>query len=88
MSLIHGKRIVITGATSGIGREAATRLASLGAHVVLACRDTVRGEQVADDVRARSGTESAAVMELGTIRVRSARSAPPIAARMTLSMSW
>jgi NAD(P)-dependent dehydrogenase (short-subunit alcohol dehydrogenase family) len=61
---MQGKRVVITGATSGIGREAATRLASLGAHVLLACRDTVRGEQVADDIRARSGRESATVMKL------------------------
>jgi NAD(P)-dependent dehydrogenase (short-subunit alcohol dehydrogenase family) len=61
---MQGKRVVITGATSGIGREAATRLASLGAHVLLACRDTVRGEQVADDIRARSGRESATVMNL------------------------
>jgi NAD(P)-dependent dehydrogenase (short-subunit alcohol dehydrogenase family) len=64
MSSMQGKRVVITGATSGIGREAATRLASLGAHVLLACRDTVRGEQVADDIRARSGRESATVMKL------------------------
>jgi NAD(P)-dependent dehydrogenase (short-subunit alcohol dehydrogenase family) len=64
MASIQGKRVVITGATSGIGREAATRLAALGAHVVLACRDTVPGEQVADDIRARSGRESATVMEL------------------------
>ena len=44
---IEKKRVVITGATSGIGKEVAIHLASLGADVVLACRDRVRGEQVA-----------------------------------------
>ena len=73
MSSIQGKRVVITGATSGIGREAATRLASLGAHVVLACRDTVRGEQVADDIRARTGKDLATVMQLDTSDANSIR---------------
>ncbi|HEY1996669.1 oxidoreductase [Paraburkholderia sp.] len=39
-----GKRILITGANSGIGYHAARVLASKGAQVVLACRDALRGE--------------------------------------------
>lgn len=35
----QGKTIVVTGATGGIGRETALRLASLGAHVVAVGRD-------------------------------------------------
>jgi NAD(P)-dependent dehydrogenase (short-subunit alcohol dehydrogenase family) len=66
MESIAGKRVVITGATSGIGQETATRLAALGARVVLACRDTRRGELVADTIRARAGRESATAMELDT----------------------
>jgi NAD(P)-dependent dehydrogenase (short-subunit alcohol dehydrogenase family) len=41
---IHGKVIVITGATSGIGQIAATRLAALGARIVLVARDRGRAD--------------------------------------------
>ena len=40
-----GRTFVITGANSGIGREAARDLVSRGAHVVLAVRDVAKGEQ-------------------------------------------
>ncbi|GAB79124.1 NAD(P)-dependent dehydrogenase, short-chain alcohol dehydrogenase family [Austwickia chelonae] len=39
-----GRRFVVTGANSGIGFEAARALAGKGAEVVMACRDTARGE--------------------------------------------
>jgi len=35
---LRGKRVVITGPTSGIGKETAKRLAAQGAHIVLASR--------------------------------------------------
>jgi len=41
---IHGKVVIITGATSGIGRIAAIRLAALGARIVLVARDRGRAE--------------------------------------------
>lgn len=39
------KVCIITGANSGIGFEAATRMARLGYHVVLACRSAERGNE-------------------------------------------
>jgi NAD(P)-dependent dehydrogenase (short-subunit alcohol dehydrogenase family) len=42
---IRGKTVVITGATSGIGRVAAERLARMGARLVLVARDRTRGER-------------------------------------------
>ncbi len=41
---LAGKRILITGANSGIGYHAALKLARKGAYVMLACRDRQRGE--------------------------------------------
>ncbi|MDH6709311.1 NAD(P)-dependent dehydrogenase (short-subunit alcohol dehydrogenase family) [Kitasatospora sp. MAA19] len=46
---LHGKRAIVTGAASGIGRATAALLAELGAAVVLADRDTDRGEQAAKE---------------------------------------
>jgi len=41
---VRGKVIVITGATSGLGRIAATRLAQMGARLVLVARDRTRAD--------------------------------------------
>ena len=41
---MHGKTVVITGATSGIGEVAACTLAQQGARIVLIARDRARGE--------------------------------------------
>ena len=66
MAWIENKRAVITGATSGIGKEVAASLASVGAHVVLACRDRFRGEQIAAAINAETGSQRAAVMTVDT----------------------
>jgi NAD(P)-dependent dehydrogenase (short-subunit alcohol dehydrogenase family) len=42
---LAGKRIIITGANSGIGYHAALKLARKGAQVVLACRNPQRGQE-------------------------------------------
>ena len=46
---------MITGATSGIGRETALDLAQKGARLVLACRNVDKGETVAQSMRSKSG---------------------------------
>jgi NAD(P)-dependent dehydrogenase (short-subunit alcohol dehydrogenase family) len=43
--MMRGKTVVITGATSGIGKVAAEKLAGMGARLVLVARDKARGEQ-------------------------------------------
>ena len=58
-----GRSFVITGANSGIGLEAARELVSRGATVVLACRDTVKGQRARDQIL-RGAAGSALVLPL------------------------
>lgn len=49
--LMHGKTVLITGANSGLGRATAAELLRLGARVIMGCRDRVRAEEVAGQLR-------------------------------------
>ncbi|MFD4548611.1 SDR family NAD(P)-dependent oxidoreductase [Streptomyces sp. NPDC058466] len=55
---LSGRRAVVTGATSGIGVETARALASAGAEVTLAVRRPDAGEQVAADLRIKTGNDA------------------------------
>ena len=49
----YGKRVVVTGANTGLGYQAALALAGAGAEVVLAVRDLDRGQAAAQRIRDR-----------------------------------
>lgn len=70
---LHGRHVVITGANSGIGFEAARAFAAKGAHVVLACRTRSKGEEALERIRAANPSaeltlESLDLASLASIR--------------------
>ncbi len=52
---LDGKTILVTGATDGLGRLTAARLAADGAEVLLHGRDQAKGEAVLADLKASTG---------------------------------
>jgi len=52
---LSGKRAIVTGGSSGIGIETARALASVGAEVTIAVRDTGAGDRTATDIAAATG---------------------------------
>lgn len=59
-----GKTVLVTGATSGIGREIARGLATKGAAVILGARDEQRGRRVRDAIVDELGRDTVSVMVL------------------------
>src|SRR5262245_31027678 len=52
---MRGRRIILTGASEGIGRALALELAARGARIALAARDRERLDSLAQECRARGG---------------------------------
>ena len=69
----RGRTIVVTGANSGIGLEAARTLAGAGAHVVLAGRDPRRAEAAAAELRAAHPAAELEVLPLDLASLASVR---------------
>jgi NAD(P)-dependent dehydrogenase (short-subunit alcohol dehydrogenase family) len=61
---LPGKRVIITGASSGIGIETARALAGTGADVTLAVRNTEAGEKVAAEITAVTWNRNLHVAQL------------------------
>lgn len=52
---MNGKRVLVTGATNGIGKEAALELAKMGAEVVIVGRDEIKTRNVRVELQTLSG---------------------------------
>ena len=61
---LTGKRAVVTGGASGIGLETARALATAGAQVTLAVRNTDAGRRAAADIQATTGRDDVHVARL------------------------
>jgi NAD(P)-dependent dehydrogenase (short-subunit alcohol dehydrogenase family) len=68
-----GRIAVVTGANSGIGLIAARELARAGATVVLACRDTVKGEAAARNIKSAATDADVTVSALDLASLQSVR---------------
>lgn len=68
-----GRRAVVTGANSGLGLITARELARHGAEVVLACRDTAKGEAAAAAIRAAAPGAAVSVDALDLADLASVR---------------
>jgi len=66
MNSMQGKRVIVTGPTSGVGREIAIQLAELGAEVILAARNIQKANDVAAEIARRTESNNAVVMEIDT----------------------
>ena len=69
----QGRTFVVTGANSGLGKEAAARLAGAGAHVVMAVRTVAKGQAARDEITRRHPDASLDVRavdlaDLGSVR--------------------
>lgn len=72
MLSLEGRRCVITGANTGVGRATAVALAARGARVVLACRSAERAAGVLEEL---AGTGAASFVELDLASLASVRRA-------------
>lgn len=70
---LDGRRAVVTGANSGLGLEVSRELARAGARVILACRDTERGEQVRTSILEGQPQADVAVERLDLASLASVR---------------
>ncbi|TFH22512.1 MAG: SDR family NAD(P)-dependent oxidoreductase [Myxococcales bacterium] len=70
---LSAKTILVTGANSGLGFQATQAFAAKGAHVVMACRDTERGEIAAEGVRNYAPEASVEVEQLDLASLESVR---------------
>lgn len=76
MKPINEQIVLITGANSGVGFEAAAQFAEAGyRRVILACRTIAKAEQARELLRARTGKDVFDVLAIDTSEVISARKA-------------
>ncbi|XP_067861837.1 retinol dehydrogenase 12-like [Heptranchias perlo] len=70
---LDGKTVLITGANTGIGKETAKDLGKRGAHIIIGCRDTEKGDAAAKEIIEESGNPNIVVKKLDLADTKSIR---------------
>src|SRR5947199_10817796 len=69
-----GRLAVVTGANSGLGKSTALELGRAGATVIIAVRNTDKGQQAAADIRREVPSAAVSVQQLDLADLESVRS--------------
>lgn len=72
---LDGKTVLITGATSGIGKATASKLAACGARVILACRNRQKADATCEEIQQETGNKNITVLDLDLSDLDSVKSA-------------
>ena len=65
---LTGRKFIVTGANSGLGEVTARALGNAGADVLLACRDTAKGDAVARSIGPRAHVRRLDLADLESVR--------------------
>ena len=63
-----GRTCLVAGANSGLGAVIATELAQAGAKVIVACRDTAKGEKAAEAMTGETEVRRLDLADLASVR--------------------
>lgn len=70
---LYGKKVVLTGATGGIGKEVSFLLSELNAHLILACRNIELAEKLAKEIKMVHQNAKVDFVELDLCNIQSVK---------------
>ena len=70
---IKGRKVLITGGSSGLGTETAFALASKGSHVIITARDMEKGREVVEEIKKSTKNELVELYKLELDSLKSVR---------------
>ncbi|KAI8576456.1 hypothetical protein K450DRAFT_295543 [Umbelopsis ramanniana AG] len=68
---MSGKVCIVTGSNTGIGKACAMELASKGAHVIVASRNSSKGQEAVNEIKAKTGNDLIEYLQLDLLSLAS-----------------